>query len=224
MSVDLKLPKIERSGIALDIDETLSFTIRYWVTEMQKLFGNPEDLSVEDMIAKYRYTQNVPYWQSPEALSWAEHHRNSNDIQTKLPLIPYADIYVNKLHKIVPIVAYISIRPDTVLVGTKQWLLNYPDTYPFPKAPIICRPKDIPVEQGTEWKARVLEELYPKVRGIIDDNQSILNFLKKDYHGVIFLFNHTKVINSPIKNIPCKDWPATYELVKKYFSNLPSTI
>jgi len=220
MNVDFELPKLYY-GIALDIDETLSLTVKYWVTEMQKIFGNPENLSVDAMIAKYRYTQNVPYWQSEEVLSWTEQQRNSNDLQTKLPLIPGADVYVRKLDNFFPIAAYISIRPDIVMSGTQQWL----DEHSFPKAPLICRPKGISVEQGSEWKARVLEELYPQVEGIIDDNSSIIKFLKKDYRGVIFLFNQSKKIDSNIVNIPCGesifcgDWSSTYDVLKKYFDD-----
>lgn len=208
-----KLPVIALEGIALDIDETLSYTIGYWVSEMQRLFGNPENLSVEELVAKYRYTQNVPYWQTQEALAWAEAHRNSNEIQIKLPLIKGADVYVKKINEIVPIVAYISIRPDVVIDGTQTWL----DMYGFPKAPIICRPSSIPTEKGSEWKAKVLEELYPKVKGIIDDNNSVLKFLKKDYRGIIFLYDHKQAVSSPLNTIHCKDWQDVYSNVKVAF-------
>jgi hypothetical protein len=208
-----KLPKLGREGLALDIDETLSYTIGYWVSEMQRLFGNPENLSVEEMVAKYRYTQNVPYWQTPQALAWAEAHRNSNDIQTKLSMIKDANKYVKKINAIVPIVAYISIRPDTVIDGTQTWL----DVYDFPKAPIICRPSRIPSESGSEWKARVLEKMYPEVRGIIDDNNSVLKFLEKDYCGILFLYDHKKPVSSPFNTIHCEDWPTVYASVKRVF-------
>jgi len=38
-------------------DETLSWTIGYWIEEMQNKFGNPENLTVKEMVEKYRYTQ-----------------------------------------------------------------------------------------------------------------------------------------------------------------------
>jgi hypothetical protein len=41
----------------LDIDETLSWTIAFWVERMQKLFGNPERLSVKEMAEKYKLAQ-----------------------------------------------------------------------------------------------------------------------------------------------------------------------
>jgi hypothetical protein len=181
-----------------------------YIIEMQKLFGNPENLTVEELIQKYRYTQNVPYWQTPEALEWAEHHRNSDDIQTKLPLIKDANKYVKKINDIIPIVAYISIRPAVVMNGTQIWL----DKYDFPEAPLICRSINLSAEEGSRWKAGVLENLYPKVRGIIDDNASVLKFLKPDYPGTVFLFSHEHYSPNHIRTIPCKDWPATYGAVK----------
>lgn len=48
-------------GLAVDIDETLSWTLKYWVEKMAEKFGNPENLSVLEIIKKYRYSQNVPY-------------------------------------------------------------------------------------------------------------------------------------------------------------------
>jgi len=104
-----KLHKSGISGVALDIDETLSWTVGYWVEQMQLNFGNPENLTVRQLIEKYRFTQNVPYWQTEEAIEWMDEHRNSNEIQELLPLIEYADKNVLEINKILPIVLYINI-------------------------------------------------------------------------------------------------------------------
>ena len=95
-------------GLAVDIDETLSWTIGYWVEQMQKEFGNPENLTVTELVKKYRYTQNVPYWQSKEALDWMEYHRNSNEVQEKLPLIEGSPVILNKISKIIHYLDYIE--------------------------------------------------------------------------------------------------------------------
>jgi hypothetical protein len=47
-----RLTSQNRKGLALDVDETLSWTVGYWIAEMQARFGNPESLSVEELIAK----------------------------------------------------------------------------------------------------------------------------------------------------------------------------
>ena len=44
--------KINKAGLGVDIDETLSWTVGHWVKEMQKLFGNPEGLSVKELVDK----------------------------------------------------------------------------------------------------------------------------------------------------------------------------
>ena len=57
----LKRKKIH--GIALDIDETLSATFRNWVERLLEEH-NDEGLTTEEMMAKYRYFRDVPYWQN----------------------------------------------------------------------------------------------------------------------------------------------------------------
>ena len=96
--------------IALDIDETLSWTGSYpfcnmenisercgvysggyWMQEMQKLFGNPEGLSVEEMFGRYKLCQNVPYWQNnPAAKQWMSERRACPETQRDLPVIDKA--------------------------------------------------------------------------------------------------------------------------------------
>jgi len=196
-------------GLAVDIDETLAWTIGHWVAELQREFGNPENLSVEQMVAKYRYTQNVPYWQTPEALAWMEANRNSNEVQTKLAVIKDADVYLRKIATIVPLSAYITTRPETVLEGTRDWLREHD----FPELPIICRPADIPTEDGNAWKARLLKELYPRVNGIIDDNPGVVRLLSPDYKGTVFFYD-ADTTESTLRVIPCADWRAVYEAVK----------
>jgi hypothetical protein len=189
-------------GLALDIDETLSWTVGFWVEKLQELFGNPENLTPHELVKKYRYTQNVPYWQTKEALQWMEDHRHKDDIQEMLPLIEHADRFVQEINKIVPIVAYITTRPESVVNGTKKWL----EKHHFPQATIVAKPLSIPTAEGNKWKAHVLEELYPEVIGIIEDNPGVVNNLSADYQGVVYLYDN---IDHPRKDsnvIPCETW------------------
>jgi hypothetical protein len=206
--VELKstLSKQNICGLALDIDETLSWTLGYWFSEMQRLFGNPENLTVRQIVDKYRYSQNVPYWQTPEALEWVKDKTNDNEAYKKLDLIPNSNIFVNKINKIIPIVAYITTRPATVINGTRDWLL----ANDFPRATIILRPVDIPKSEGNPWKAGVLEYLYPQVMGIVDDHPDLAKYLQ-NYSGKFFMFdNKTSAIDN--KNfIPCPTWEDVYQ-------------
>lgn len=205
--------EIAKPGLAVDIDETLSWTIGFWVEVMQKKFGNPENLTIKEMIEKYRYTQNVPYWQSSEALEWMANEINSNQTQEDLPLIDGSSVYLNKIKQIIPVAAYITVRPERVLEGTKSWL----NRNNFPLAPVICRPNEVDHNDGNQWKAAVLENLYPNVLGIIDDNSKLLSCLKKDYPGTVFLYDHHDNQGLPFA-IACQDWPAVYNEVKKKYS------
>ncbi len=209
---DLNLMGVN-TGLAVDIDETLSWTIGYWIEEMQKKFGNPENLTVKEMIEKYRYSQNVPYWQHDEALNWVDEKINSNETQENLPLIEGSSAYLKKINKIIPIAAYITARPERVSEGTRIWLAKHN----FPVAPLICRPNDIAHGNGNEWKAKVLEEMYPKVFGIIDDNAKLLQFLSKDYKGMVFMYEHNSDLGFPFA-VACKDWITVYKEVKKYIT------
>ncbi|MEK6958819.1 MAG: hypothetical protein AABW59_02120 [archaeon] len=200
-------------GLAVDIDETLSWTIGYWVQEMQKKFGNPENLTIHELIKKYRYTQNVPYWQSKEARDWMEHHRNSDEVQEVLPLIEGSPTFLNKINEIIPISAYLTIRPQIVVNGTQKWLKKHN----FPNAPVISRPKEVLMADGNKWKAKVLQENFPKIKGIIDDNPNLVNLISSDYKGLIFLYDHEPV-ESKLNVIACKDWKEVYAQVKEYYS------
>lgn len=202
-------------GIALDIDETLSWTLGHWVKEMQKRFGNPENLSVRDLITKYRYPENVPYWQTQEALDWKEDARNNNELQTQLGLMPGAAEGVAALMKIVPISVYITVRPVTILNGTKVWLKKYG----FPTAEIIAKPVTVAHADGNKWKAEKLVGLYPRVQGVVDDNAGLLQFLPNSYKGHVFLYTHTTVPDNPLENVHvCPDWGSVVQQVERVFS------
>ncbi len=209
-----KLIKEKKRGIAVDIDETLSWTVGYWVKELSKRFGNPENLSPQQVIAKYRYTQLVPYWQTPEALQWMEDRRNDDSLQESLPLIEGVDIIIQEVHRMLPIVAYLTTRPDSVILGTKKWLKKHA----FPEAEVIARPKAIPLEDANKWKAKVLESLYPEVIGIIDDNENLVKELPATYQGTVFLYDREESPRDDIHVVICKDWQIVLQEVRKVFS------
>src|SRR3989344_332168 len=89
-----------KPNLAFDIDETLSNTVLYYVQEMQKRFGNPEFLSAEEIIQKYRYTQDVPYWNNEKAREWVQKAIYNDELQEKLPLIQQSEVYAPKVAEI----------------------------------------------------------------------------------------------------------------------------
>ncbi len=196
------LAKAHIRGLALDIDETLSWTLGHWVAELQERFGNPENLSVKELIAKYRYTANMPQYQSKEALEWKEWARNDNDLHEILPLIEHANTIVSKINEIIPIVAYITARPDTVIAGTQTWL----DKHHFPKARIVTRPPNVDLPDANKWKAQLLEKLYPEVTGIVDDNPELSKHFSPNYKGTIYMYNNATSTRTDINVIACMTW------------------
>ncbi len=196
----------------MDIDETICWTIGYLVGEMQKLFGNPEKLSVTDLIAKYRYIKHVPYWQTEAVKAWTDIARASGGLKEKLPLIPGALEYTLKIHKIMPIVAYITARPEVVYGGTQAWLKKHG----FPKAEIILRPAHISHEDGNKWKAGVLHELYPHIIGIVDDNAGLLEHLPANYQGKIFLYDNVSAPVAKSSVIACPTWSDVHKAMLEW--------
>ena len=91
----------------------------------------------------------------------------------------------------------------------------------FPLAPVICRPNELAHDKGNEWKAKILEELYPKVLGIIDDNAKLLQFLNPGYQGKVFMYDHHDNLGFPFA-IACKDWLMrlgnTFQKLANFFS------
>lgn len=209
---ELRLNNI--NGIAVDIDETLSFTLKYWFDRMRVKFGNPEKLSTEELIKKYRYAQHVPYWQTENAQKWMIAQVYSNAVQTKLEIIGEADKYLPLAHKIKPVVAYLTVRPEEVTKGTATWLAKHN----FPAAAIIARPSHINHKDGNKWKAEVLNELFPEVCGLIDDNDQILQYLSEQYQGELFFYSRETCLDSNLKTHCCPKWTDIIKQLKNIYS------
>jgi len=211
VSLKRKLKEAGIKGLALDIDETLSFTLGLLIEKLIEKLGNPENLTIQEIARKYRHTDNVPYWHNEEALKIISDFNKSNDNFKELPIIKDADKTVLEINKIIPIVAYITVRSKTALIQTKLWLKKNG----FPKAVIIAKPKNVPRQMGNRWKAKVLEYLYPQVMGIVDDNPGLTDFLSKRYMGVIYLYDNVETKRKDINVIPCENWKVVAERVKK---------
>lgn len=197
-----KLKKNNTQGLALDIDETLSWTVGFWVEQLQREIGNPENLSIQEMVIKYKYVQNVPYWNTSKATNLINDYMHSNDIQEILPLIENSNSAIQKINKKTPISLYITARPESVLEGTRKWLKKHN----FPDIPIIARPKNIAFEISKEWKAKTLERLYPEIIGIIDDNPGFVSALSSTYKGIVYLYDNIEHPRTDIHIVPCKTW------------------
>ncbi len=176
-----------RTGLALDIDETLSDTGPHWWDHMMK-FHVPQGMSYEQLLKEFKFIEDVPEWSTEAAKDHIAKTLESNEFNETIPLLHESNVMVNKLDELIPVVAYITARPDSVRRGTERWL----EKHGFPKAPVILRPGK-PGYHGlatkNTWKAELLKELYPNVMGIIDDNPGLLDALADiDYQGTVYLY------------------------------------
>eukprot|EP00457_Paulinella_chromatophora_P001534 gb/GEZN01001536.1/.p1 GENE.gb/GEZN01001536.1/~~gb/GEZN01001536.1/.p1 ORF type:complete len:933 (-),score=99.74 gb/GEZN01001536.1/:190-2667(-) len=201
-------------GLVLDIDETLAATNMAWFARLTELFGNPEGSSVDELVRKYHLAQNVPFWQSREALDWMDRSRSSAEAQDGLPLIPGAKEGVRALMQIVPVVGYLTVRPDSTNKNTLAWL----KACGFPELPLVAKPEEVSFADGNKWKASILHTLWPEVWGIVDDNPKVPTFAGGLYRGRIFLFGHSICKPEYEHAVPCSTWPAVVEAVRSHFT------
>jgi hypothetical protein len=211
-----KLSQENIRGLALDIDETLSDSNTHWFEHMYKFHAPDGFASAEDVVRKFRFVENVPQWQTKDAIRYVEDTINSNEFNEAIPLLTGADKSVRDINKIIPIVAYITARPDSVREGTKRWL----DKHNFPEAELITRPgvfdlKDFNLQKNV-WKAGVLRDLYPEVLGIVDDNPLLVHELQKlEYEGFLYLYGGEAEEFTNQKNIfVCRTWPDVIRCIR----------
>lgn len=201
--------------LALDIDDTISDTRNSALKEMLKTFGGPENLSLKELAAKYKFLHEIPYWQTPKIKKWLKSKSLSNIAQEKIAVIQNAQKFVKQIHNIIPIACYITSRPETVRAGTKKWLKKNH----FPEAKLIMRPKKSLGQDGNKWKAGILKKLFPRVAGVIDDNKNLLKFLPRNYKGKIFLYGHKHQNLTQKNTVACPTWEDVLSAVKKTYLN-----
>lgn len=188
--------------LASDVDDTLGQTNLLWARHHIQVYGSPENLSAEDIIAKYRFVKNVPYWQIDDAFEWVEAHIYSNEAKLEIPVIEGSLGVMNSI----PLACYLTTRPETTVEGTGRWLKKNG----FPDREIIASDK------GMRWKAQKLEEMFPEVSGIIDDNVELLDYLQPTYEGTIFLYSHSEKVNSSLDVILCPTWVVIEQEVQRF--------
>jgi 5'(3')-deoxyribonucleotidase len=191
-----------KQGIALDVDDTLSVTIEYWIARMFMELGNPENYTVDYILKNHRDCPGDKFWQTEDRMKFIDKCVYSSEFQEELPLIENANEIVKRINLEVPILAYITARPELVVRGTGNWLQRHD----FPKAELIARPDDLEKGTNSKWKAQVLEILYPQVQGIVDDNSGLIDALSPNYKGTVYLYKNTYFNETGVKVVLCKNW------------------
>ena len=212
-----KLAAAGVSGLALDIDDTLSESNVHWFEHMFK-FHMPAGMTKEHILENYSFVELVPDWQTKEAMDYMQEILFSNEFNASIPLIEGADHAVRSVNQHVPIVAYITARQETVRPGTEKWLHKHT----FPAAELIMRPSGISLNAADAvnrnmWKAQVLKYLYPQVAGIVDDNIGLAHQLESlGYEGMLYVYGKkTDEFNGNPRVIVCPTWADVLSHVKR---------
>jgi hypothetical protein len=210
-----ELQTLGARGLALDIDETLADSNSHWFDHMFQ-FRPLEGIDKREVIERYKFIEHVPGWGGPDALDRMSKLMHSDEFNATIPLIEDSNSIVNEIHSSIPVVAYITARPQTVRIGTLEWL----EKHNFPKASLLMRPSEVGVSkedvlQRNMWKAQSLLSLYPEVIGIVDDNLGLayqLDALK--YPGTLYLYGpQTEVFEGNVNVIRCPTWKSVLSAV-----------
>jgi len=198
--------------LVVDIDCTLSDTRQAYFRALTPLFS-PPGTDWKELMERYRYSTNVPEWQTPEAQAWIERFRNDPQAQEDLLVYPGAQEGIIELQTVIGLYAYLSARPGTVREATRRWI----EKNKFPSKPLILKPEQCR-ENDSEWKARQLMQLYERnqVSGIIDDDRNLGEILiAKRYQGTVFVLEGIAPPHERI--IPCRNWIEVVEKVKERY-------
>lgn len=202
-----------RKCIAVDIDETLCDTRRFWFSELSRLFGAPFHLSTAQLIESFEYTDRVPMWQTREAKAWLSEARCNSEIhRERLEPVVGALQGMLRISQHFDIV-YMTMRPDTIIEATRDWL----DSQKFPRGEIVASPACLFDVERPAWKGRELLARHPGVVGLIDDHPDVIEAISPEYRGKVFLLGQEVAPRTDIDIVPCRDWPAVVEQVSRAF-------
>lgn len=187
-------------GAGFDLDETLAETNEYWFEALVTRFGNPEGLTSEQIIGRYRYYQL--YWNTPVAHAFMDAMSASDELTLSLRPVAGAQEVVHEVFRKTKIQCYITARPHTVAQSSLQWLRQHG----FPEGVLITRPPEIPLHEGSRWKAEVLRKLYPYIKHMFDDSLALLDHLDPAYQGRMYFLKVQQVHHPTIAVHACPTW------------------
>jgi hypothetical protein len=207
----LKLQSTGKKYLLLDIDDTISHTKKMYFETLMRDHSNPENLTVDEMIARYNLTNFVSYWADEKSFEIHNRLMANAEAHADLELREGALESINKINEKLAIAGYLSARPEVIHQTTKDWIQRKG----LPEAEVILRPNY--VNDSNAWKAAVLEFLWPEVIGIVDDNQGLVDKLHRGYQGVLFVYNYAGQNDREGFNIVhCADWESVVEKVTNY--------
>ncbi|HNQ31303.1 MAG TPA: hypothetical protein PKG71_02585 [Candidatus Woesebacteria bacterium] len=208
---------IQTPGLALDIDDTLADTLELWIPMLLHDIGGPRHLTPREILKKYTHTRNVPEWQTKKAKEYITKLIHDNDLQVRMLPTNGSVEAINQITRIIPINAYITVRPESVMDGTSRWL----KMYGFPEAPLIYRPSEVEHKNGTAWKSDLLTREQRLIKGIVDNDLQLPLSLSRTYKGSVFLYDAEKLPQHIVApNVyACADWSSVVTQVERVFGS-----
>jgi len=193
---------MSKTGIILDIDNTLARTSESFFFCMAERFGVPPGMTAEGLYRQYGYSWRVPMWQHDEAARWANLQEASTEFHAAISVIDEARLGVAKIEAMTGVAAYVSTRPEATRTVTENWLAQYS----FPRATLVMRPDHVPLKEGNRWKASVVCNRYSSSFGIVDDHHDVALSLKDLYRGYVFISNVRAPEFVALRVVHCKHW------------------
>lgn len=156
----------KNAGLAVDIDDTLCATSRVCMELMAKELGTVTPFEVDQFVRKYRQPMDAPDWQTLAGEEWLKRHLLNPDFLLDLkPSVPALTSLI-AINEFLPITCYISSREHLMHDATQLWL----DKHHFPVAELVTRPSNM---NNPAWKINYLNEHFPKIWGLIDNEIQI---------------------------------------------------
>lgn len=210
---------VDARGIFVDIDDTISETSKYIIDTLNYEFGNDEKLPNKKILEEYHFFSKLDCRKIKKIINRIDDIYMNGEFTTNLEPVEDSLEGIVTIDKFIPIIGYMTARPDNFLDDTESWL----DRNGFPKLPIIMRPRemlsgDTHVKNRSQWKANLLEK-YRNSFGIIDDDENISKFISTDYHGKIFLYNSKNNFAKNKNVVHCYNWKHVEVEIKKMIIN-----
>ncbi|MCA9478394.1 MAG: hypothetical protein KC535_04565 [Nanoarchaeota archaeon] len=207
---DEQIKNIRRSGVACDLDDVLMNTKPFLFSHFKSLFGSI--YSPEVLYFLYHTPSRNPEWDTPEKRAIIEEHLNRPELYRDIPLLKESKRTLLELQKNELFNSYITARPHVLDKVTKSYLKSQE----LPDLPLVSRyfPNKYHQSNG-QWKATVLDKLFPKVRGIIDNGTDLFNQLERTkYPGFMILFGEETLPFQPhFEAYAAPDWQAVKEIL-----------
>ena len=171
--------------------------------EVRRAIVEDRDLTIDEMVKKYTFAKDVPYWGGNAGIHsrLVEIRTNPEEI-LQVPPIASAIESLNRIHERVPVKCYFSTRPQSLWAATSEWLKQNG----FPQAELILTPDDVPNREADQWKVDLISKRLD-ISGIIDNSNEVVSLFPDDYHGIVFHFGTSvSPANKNYEIISCPEW------------------